>query len=372
MSEIEGKVRPMTEVSLPTIPGERSETGYTPSENLPFEEWLEVLKSLASEADTESRKISALCWAVADLLAFGSYRYGEKWRRAHEVLGGTWTIATMKQMGIIASRFEKLSRLNDVPFWHYQAIAQLEDPDQRLRVLEQAAAEGWSQRKIKSQVRHLRLAAAEDEDGSRAEGDTHSGTDEATTTEETEPAEGDAGSNQTAGDAEASQTSSSAASSDQPADEDNLADFSAHQPLPRRQPELVIIAVPEWKLTPDGDGMGVDVLLSRVEDDSPDDAICFLRAPPTRLSDGMAVLRAWGFSYLTSIAADLPNPAEHVDANLWFKATLDFVLIGVRGGLPEVPDDELMWDRPIGQFVRAALLNRVAGWLPDVEVRVVE
>ena len=119
-------------------------------------------------------------------------------------------------------------------------------------------------------------------------------------------------------------------------------------------------------------GLDVDQLSPRVNvDDLPDVAICFLKVPPARLEAGLAVMRTWGFHYQTCIAADLPNPPGHADANLWFTSKLDLILIGVRGGLPEIQADKPL-DSPIDRFVKAALAKKVSEWLPDVEIRTIE
>lgn len=135
---------------------------------------------------------------------------------------------------------------------------------------------------------------------------------------------------------------------------------------------MVIIALPRWKRTPDGEGVDAGEFASKVVADSlPEVAVCFLRVPPTQIEDGLDVLRAWGFCYQTCIASDPPNPGEHVDANLWFCAKLDLILIGVRGGLPQVPEDELLWDRPIDHFVKGTLKMKIGKWLPNVKITMI-
>ena len=95
------------------------------------------------------------------------------------------------------------------------------------------------------------------------------------------------------------------------------------------------------------------------EDELPDQAICFLRVPPGRLNAGLDVLTAWGFVYYTCLAHKRPHDRARVKNDLWFRPSLDLILIGVRGGVPAVSGDDLLPDDPVYAFVPPTLEQRL-------------
>ena len=352
------------------LPGEWSETGYTLPEDLPYEQWLEVGKSLRSAGETEMQRLNSIYWAIGDWLAYGEHTYGEKWKDVDRLFGSWRSEGTLRQIMYIAKRFQNLDRPKFFPFWHLKPIAQLGSEKQRQEVLAQAADGGWTKRRIQTEVRRLKQGNAE-VDGATSTGivplEESGETVDGLATVGIAPPE-DASCDVVDGAAAPPTSHRVPRLPSAPAD-----DIAVQDPPPRRQPDLAVVATPRWKLTPDSEGVDVEELISRLQKDSlPDSAVCFLRVPPSRLESGLAVMRAWEFDYQTCIAVDLPKTGEHIDSNLWFSAKLDLILIGVRGGLPEVTDDAVMRDRPIDHYVKATLKTKIGKWLPDVQITSIE
>jgi hypothetical protein len=324
-------------------------TGYVFPDEMEFEEWLRIAEQLGRAARRSSERMSALCWAVGDLLAYGTYRYGKKWQEAKQRFGHQWSQGTLKQMCTVSKRIERLSRLNSLPFWHYHSIARLNDAEERKIVAKRADEEGWTQSRVREEVILLKRAVAEADKHAEAPEQTDVGTARPTSITADSPYE----------------SSAPVRSS-----REELADLSVREPLPQRQPELVVLATPQWKLTPDGEGVDAQTIASALSaGELPETAICFLRVPPSRLDAGLAVMKEWGFRFQTCAGNQRPNPGEYVESNLWLKSDLEVILIGVRGCLPEVVDGELRRDDAIYAFGPLALNKKIASWLPGVRVQ---
>lgn len=64
------------------------------------------------------------------------------------------------------------------------------------------------------------------------------------------------------------------------------------------------------------------------------DAILFLWVTTNRLDDGIAVLKAWGFEYVTAITWD----KVHIGMGRWVRDRTEHLLIGKRGKFPGLPE----------------------------------
>lgn len=329
---------PAMSQELAKLPSNLSLTGIEFSNGVSDQEWRAMATPFVKVFDASRKVDSVLCWAIGDWLTYGEHTFGTKWKEAAALLGERWKISTLKQMGHIAKRIEKSSRLYSVSFWHYLSIVKIEDHQQQLDVLRRADEQSWSQRQTKEEVDRL--------------------LDQNSVTEVDNPKSGSRGA--------ATNQAEVAVSSIGP----RVAAGARVEPessLPRRDPKVAIIAMPNWKRTPEGEGVDLPDLVSRISG-QPRDAVCFLFVPPTRLEDGIRLLEAWGFHYSTCAANNLPNPKEHTQADLWLQAKLELVLIGLRGGRPSVTDDELLWERPIGHFLPGNFGTRVGRWLPNVPI----
>lgn len=125
------------------LPGDLTETSYTPPENISFEEW-ESIGQLLQRVERSVR------WWVGDWLAFGERKYGETYAQAVEVTG--YDVQSLKDMVWVSSRIEPSQRRDDLTWSHHREVAALE-PDARKAWLSKAADEQMSTRELRTQVK---------------------------------------------------------------------------------------------------------------------------------------------------------------------------------------------------------------------------
>lgn len=114
----------------------------------------------------------------------------------------------------------------------------------------------------------------------------------------------------------------------------------------------VILADPEWKFEVWSEETGMDraadnhyptseldaIKARPVGDIAEDDAVLFLWVPRNRMPDGIAVMTAWGFSYVTCFGWD----KEIAGNGFWNLDDLEILLIGTRGS-PACPAPGTQW-----------------------------
>lgn len=135
----------LTRTELPLIAAGVSlqECGAEFSETLNFAQWLDVGAML--------KRVERSCqWWIGDWLRFGGHKWGDKYEAAAERLG--MKPHTLKCYKSVAEQYPQLStRIDNLPFSHHQIAAPL-PPKKRARLLQQAADEGWSRSRLRSEI----------------------------------------------------------------------------------------------------------------------------------------------------------------------------------------------------------------------------
>lgn len=138
--------------SLLGIPGTVSPCALTLRPRLRFEEW-DRLGMLLRDMT------GGMLWWVGDWYLYGETAYGERASQAEAIsdaLGGKLSPETVRQASWVAERFPAVSRLTDVDWGTHQALAGIEDPEERVRLLGQAAREKWTRQQARDNVRLLK------------------------------------------------------------------------------------------------------------------------------------------------------------------------------------------------------------------------
>lgn len=100
-------------------------------------------------------------WWLGDWWAFGERKgYGERKRVVDSEDWEGPAYQTCRNAAWVSGRFELSARADNVAWKTHEAIASVEDADERLVLLERAASEGWTVREAKSQVARLKAARA--------------------------------------------------------------------------------------------------------------------------------------------------------------------------------------------------------------------
>lgn len=144
------------------LPGTISATGYTPPENLPFDEWQRVGAVL--------RQIeSGVLWWIGDWLRFGERKYGERYSQALETT--EYEYQTLRNTKWVAERFSELSRRRDnLSFSHHAEVADLK-PKEQDRFLGKAESEGWTRNQLRQELKEWKRDQREIEPGDMPDGD---------------------------------------------------------------------------------------------------------------------------------------------------------------------------------------------------------
>ena len=121
--------------------------------DLAFETWAKFGLELA-------RRSSTLMWLIGDWWAYGQHRYGE---RLALVEGADWqgpAYQTCMNVASVCGRFETSRRREALSFSHHAEVASLpaESAD---GLLDAAAREGWSVRRLRQEKARLTGATAE-------------------------------------------------------------------------------------------------------------------------------------------------------------------------------------------------------------------
>lgn len=121
-------------------------------EGMDIEAWTEIGRDLAAT----SQKVQ---WFLGDWWAYGDQAYGARAAVAAEGIFGR-SYGSLRNLAVVARKFEPSRRRDGVHFTHHQEVAALE-PAEADQVLDQATAGGWSKRDVRTEVLRRRLAAEE-------------------------------------------------------------------------------------------------------------------------------------------------------------------------------------------------------------------
>jgi hypothetical protein len=108
-----------------------------------FETWKGLGLRIAKRADTTT-------WWLADWVAFGEGRFGERYRAAVDATGLDYQ--TLRNYAVVARRFEVSRRRDKLSFQHHAEVSALPEADQE-HWLDLAAANGWSRTELRKQLR---------------------------------------------------------------------------------------------------------------------------------------------------------------------------------------------------------------------------
>lgn len=113
-------------------------TALVLDENLGHGAWRQVLSRILKLSDSSA-------WWIGDALAYGEWRYGEKYREVLDALELNYDRA--RDYAYVAGNVPPAVRRADLSWRHHRAVAKLV-PSEQETWLKQAIAEGWSYREL--------------------------------------------------------------------------------------------------------------------------------------------------------------------------------------------------------------------------------
>lgn len=124
-------------------------SGLVLEPGLPFEQWAEVGRRLASLAH-------ASAWLLGDWLVYGEHAYGRRYARALEAT--RFDYQTLRNYAWVARAFEPSRRHPGLSFGHHAEVAALPEPAQDLW-LRRAEVGHWSRGELRRRMRAARAGA---------------------------------------------------------------------------------------------------------------------------------------------------------------------------------------------------------------------
>ena len=121
-------------------------SGLVLKPGLPFEEWADVGRRLASLAH-------ASAWSLGDWLIYGVHAYGRRYAGALEAT--RFDYQTLRNYAWVARAFEPTRRHPELSFGHHAEVAALPEPAQDLW-LRRAETGRWSRGELRRQIRLAR------------------------------------------------------------------------------------------------------------------------------------------------------------------------------------------------------------------------
>lgn len=125
--------------------GQWTRTSLNLPAQMSFDEWLGVGAQL-------NEMEQSVQWWVGDWLLFGEETFAEKLGKAAELTG--YSIDRLKEARRVAAAFPVTSRSDKLGWTHYKAAVQL-PAEQRVQVIRQAEAEGWTSRDTRYAVARI-------------------------------------------------------------------------------------------------------------------------------------------------------------------------------------------------------------------------
>jgi hypothetical protein len=415
---------------LSDLPCTVTTTGLDIAADATPEQVKEVGRRLHRAGTETAAKMDIILWSTGDWLLKRSHKVGKKWQEATALVDERWTTESLKKIQRVADRFEKCSRLHSVPFWTHEVIGRVKDPEVRLRLLEWADREGWSQRQAEEEAKAANQAVrpaggsesaddkrgdeggeTEEAEGHDDAGDTQADAEHDASDTTSEGADTDDGGAETQSDdderaghkdrtetaddekpEEANDDSTTdvvvetaedgnednaegAAEDDEPQEpppqtaavEPKQVDVMVPAPLPRRQPEVIAVADPRWEPMRDHAAAEVAEMVTTIgEQIQSDHAICVLQVPLTRIEDGLRVFQETGFEFQVAITLECGKRGKV----MCFEIHHQQLLIGVRGCRPKFGKD----GKYISSYSKADcywISDKVKKWLPEAKVMLV-
>ncbi len=116
--------------------------------DLSFDRWRSIGRRICGVADASS-------WWLADWVAYGEERYGEKYREAVEITGVGYQ--TLRNYAWVARRFDVSRRRDSLSFAHHSEVAAL-PPATQDEWLDRAEERGWSRNDLRAALKGLRAS----------------------------------------------------------------------------------------------------------------------------------------------------------------------------------------------------------------------
>ena len=113
---------------------------------LDYWEWETLGKGLKKLDD-------CLQWWIGDWLNYGEQRYGEMYSQAMEIFGLEYS--TMRDYKSVSANIEKSLRNDNLKWSHHKAVAYLE-PDEQVKFLNEAEAEGLSVARLRGRIKNYK------------------------------------------------------------------------------------------------------------------------------------------------------------------------------------------------------------------------
>lgn len=131
------------------LPGRVSAVGLELPEALSFEEWSGIGEMLQGVE-------RSLMWWIGDWQRFGERRFGERYVQAIEATGKAYD--TLRKAAWVSGAVDLCRRRHNLSWSHHAEVASL-DAEAGDRMLDMAAAEGWSQKELRRRVGQVRNTA---------------------------------------------------------------------------------------------------------------------------------------------------------------------------------------------------------------------
>jgi len=241
-------------------------------EGLTYDQWAEIGADLA-------RVTEGVMWWLGDWWVYGE-RYEGDGRDRESTAGGTFSIQTVKNAGVVTRAFTPERRRDSLPWWAHAEVAAL-GPRQQDALLDSAGDEGWTRQQLRSAVRDTRR-----------------------------------------------QTRVDAIVRDHAPGLDGLGPFP------------VLLADPPWRydFALDSDTRAIENQyptmttedIAALEVPAADDAVLFLWVTSPKLPEGLDVLAGWGFQYVTSAVW----VKDRIGMGYYFRQQHELLLVATKGDLP--------------------------------------
>ncbi|MGE7388931.1 LmbU family transcriptional regulator [Streptomyces sp. NPDC004126] len=117
---------------------------------------MEAWRSLGQQIEAISNSSS---WWLGDWLIYGQSEFPNRYK--HAIAQTSLDYQTLRNYAWVARSFKPNQRLAELSFQHHAEVAGME-PEERGRLLKQAAEHGWSRNELRRQVRSRRATVEEE------------------------------------------------------------------------------------------------------------------------------------------------------------------------------------------------------------------
>lgn len=133
------------------------ENGLELPQGITFDEWEDVVTSIRVEIEATSQRANCLTWAIADAINTGEERFGEMY--AQWVDQTDYAYGSLANIAWVGREVPLAIRKPELSFYQHQAVAPLDDLDEKEAWLKKAVEENLSGRKISQAIEHEKIAA---------------------------------------------------------------------------------------------------------------------------------------------------------------------------------------------------------------------